>query len=204
MREVALAVEILHQPPFPGRREIERGDQRREQPDVAHADVRRRQAVMRGRLETEREHLGVGGGGVGAAEGLDAGLQEFGRAVAAVAEHRAEIAEALRAARPRARRDSRANRDGEIRPQAKSVPAGIGGEEHAARGYPRPTGRGTAPRAAASPASRARSRHARRRDQRFRARVQRRTCRLSPAHEPCSWRRAAAFVLFDPGLSTGR
>ena len=53
---------------------------------------------MRGRLESERQHLGVGGGDIGAPERFDAGLQDFARAVAAVAEHRAEIREALRAA----------------------------------------------------------------------------------------------------------
>ena len=47
--------------------------------DIADADVGLRQAVMRRRLEAEREHLGIGGGGVGAAEGFDAGLEEFAR-----------------------------------------------------------------------------------------------------------------------------
>ena len=47
---------------------------------------------MRGRFEPEREHLGVGGGLVGAAERFDAGLQEFGAGVAAVTKHRPEIA----------------------------------------------------------------------------------------------------------------
>ena len=53
---------------------------------------------MRGRLEPERKHFGVGGGVVVPAERLDAGLQEFGRRLAAMAEHRAEIAEAGRLA----------------------------------------------------------------------------------------------------------
>ena len=92
------AVEILDQAALPRRREIERRDQRGEQADVAHADVGRGHAVFGRGLEPERQHLGIGGGGVGAAEGLDAGLQEFARAVVALAEHRAEIAEAGRPA----------------------------------------------------------------------------------------------------------
>ena len=108
VREAAGAVEILHQAALPGRREIERGDQRGEQPDIAHADFRRRDAVMRGRLEAEREHLGVGRGGVAPPERLDARLQEFGRRLAAMAEHRPEIADSRPPRPPRARRDSRA------------------------------------------------------------------------------------------------
>ena len=53
---------------------------------------------MRGGFEPERKHLGIGRRLVLAAERLDAGLQEFGRQLAAVAEHRAEVAEALRGA----------------------------------------------------------------------------------------------------------
>ena len=41
LREVALAIEIFLQPPLPGRREIERVHERREQSDIADADVRR-------------------------------------------------------------------------------------------------------------------------------------------------------------------
>ena len=65
-------------------------------------------AEFGGGLEAEREHLGVGGRGVGAAEQLDAGLQEFARAVVALAEHRAEIAEAGRAGRLPPKPDNRA------------------------------------------------------------------------------------------------
>ena len=49
--ERGLSVEVLHQPALPGRRQIERRDQRREQPDVAHADFRLGDAVMRGGVE---------------------------------------------------------------------------------------------------------------------------------------------------------
>ena len=108
VRERGLAVEVLHQAALPGRREIERRDQRGEQPDVAHADFRRGDAVMRGGLEAEREHLGVGRGLVAARpnDSMPA-CTNLGRHRAAVAEHRAEIAEALRPRRRRARRDSR-------------------------------------------------------------------------------------------------
>ena len=132
MREAAGAVEVLHQPALPGRREIERGDQRGEQPDVAHADFRRRDAVVRGRLEAEREHLGVGRGDVAAPERLDAGLQEFGRRLAAMAEHRAEIAEAGRLAGRRRGEIVARHRNGQVRPQAELAAVRVGGEEHAA------------------------------------------------------------------------
>ena len=105
LREVALAVEILLQPPLPGRREIERVHQRREQADIADADVRRRQSEMRGRLQTEREHFRVGRRDIGAPERFDAGLQDFARAIAAIAEHRAEIERSLARCRISARRD---------------------------------------------------------------------------------------------------
>ena len=75
--ETAGAVEILHQAALPGRREIEAFDQRREQADVAHADFGSAHAEFGERFKSERQHLGVGGRGVGAAERLDAGLQEF-------------------------------------------------------------------------------------------------------------------------------
>ena len=77
VREVALAVEVLHQPPLPDRREFERGDQRGIKPDVAGLRLRRGHAVVARGLETEREHLGVGRRGVRPAERFDAGLQEF-------------------------------------------------------------------------------------------------------------------------------
>ncbi len=68
VRKTSRAVEVLHETAAPGGREVERLDQRGEQADVAHPHVRRGHAVMRGGLEPERQHLGVGGGGVAAAE----------------------------------------------------------------------------------------------------------------------------------------
>jgi len=91
-----VTVEILGEPPLPGGRNVERADQRGEERDVAHADVGLVEPVVDGRLERERERLGVRRRRVGAAEGFDAGLQEFARPVVAVAKDRSEIAEALR------------------------------------------------------------------------------------------------------------
>ena len=88
-------------------------------------------AVLGGGFEAEREHLGVGGGGVGAAERLHARLQEFAGAVVALAEHRAEIAEAGRPAGFRRSQIVARHRDGEIGPQAQFLAAPVGGEEHA-------------------------------------------------------------------------
>ena len=131
VRQRGLVIEILHQPPLPGRRQIERRDQRREQPDVADPDLGRRQAVVAGRLEAERQHLGIGRRDVGAAEGLDAGLQELGRLVVAVAKHRAEIAESRRLAGRRRGQIVARDRDGEVGPQAQFVPLRVEGEIHA-------------------------------------------------------------------------
>src|SRR5258707_792261 len=52
------------------------------------------QAKGRGRLQRQRQHFGVRRGAVLPAERFDAGLQELARPSAAIAEHRAEIAEA--------------------------------------------------------------------------------------------------------------
>ena len=131
VRRGCLAVEILHQPPLPGRRQIERRDQRGEQSDIAHADVGRRQAVLRGGFEPERQHLGIGRRDVAAAERFDAGLQEFAGAVAAVAEHRARDSRSPARCRLRRGQIVARDRDGEIGPQAEIVPGRIGGQVHA-------------------------------------------------------------------------
>ncbi len=131
LRQIGLAVEILDQPPLPRRRQIEPGDQAGKQRDVADPDVGLRQSVMRGRLQPERQHLGVGRRLVGTSEGFDAGLQEFGRLIAAVAEYRPEIAEAGRPAGERGGEIVARNRDGEVRPQAEFAAAGRRGQIHA-------------------------------------------------------------------------
>ena len=96
VREGGLAVEVLHQPALPRRCEIERSDQRGEQPDVAQANFRRGHVVVGDGVEAERQHLGVGRRLVGTAKGFNAGLQELRRGNAAVAEYGAEVAEVLR------------------------------------------------------------------------------------------------------------
>jgi hypothetical protein len=86
---------------------------------------------MPGRLDPEREHLRIRCGSVRPGEGFDAGLQEFARPRLAVAEHRAEIAEALRLTGGRRGEIVARDRDGEVRAQAQLVPVRIAGEVHA-------------------------------------------------------------------------
>src|SRR5262249_31180871 len=93
LRQVGLAVEVLDEPPLPRGRKIESGNETREQRDVANLDVGRSDAIVRGRLEAERKHLGVGRRPVGTPERLDAGLQKFRGPVGAVTKDRTEIAE---------------------------------------------------------------------------------------------------------------
>src|SRR5262245_65079210 len=111
-------VEILDQAPLPGGREIERGDQRGEQGNVADMDVGCLETVMRRGVEPEREHFRVRRGGVRPGEGFDAGLQEFARARVAMAEDRTEIAEALRLAGCGRGEIVTRDRNGEVGPQA--------------------------------------------------------------------------------------
>ncbi len=131
VREAALAVEILGEPPLPGGRNVERADERGEQRDVAHADVGLVEPVVDGRLERERERLGVRRRRVGAAEGFDAGLQEFGRAVLALAEDGAEIAVGCGPARLRRGEIVARRRNGEVRAQAQFAATGIRDQIHA-------------------------------------------------------------------------
>ena len=86
---------------------------------------------MRGRLQPERKHLGVGRRLVGPPEGFDAGLQEFGGCVAAVTEHRAEIAVARRLAGERRGEIVARHRNREVGTQAEFAAAGGGGQIHA-------------------------------------------------------------------------
>jgi len=129
---MALVVEILRQPALPGGRQVERADEGREQRDVAHADVGPGEAVKRGRLEGERERLGVGRRGVGAPEGFDAGLEELGRAFAAMAEDRPEIAETRRPSGLRRGEIVERDRNGEIGAQAELAAGRIVHQIHAA------------------------------------------------------------------------
>ena len=108
VRQRPFPVEILDQAALPGRRQIERGDEGGKQPDVADADVRRRQAIKRGRFEPERQHFGVGRRLVLPGEEFDAGLQELRGQSLAVAKDGAEIAERRPPCRPPAIADRRA------------------------------------------------------------------------------------------------
>ena len=126
-----ILAEILHQSPLPGRCQIECGDQSREQCDVAGHDEVMFAAEMRGRLQPERQHLGVGGSLVAAAERFDPGLKEFSRQAAPVTEHRAEIAIAVCAAGRRRGEIVARHGDREIRPQAPFVAGAALRQEHA-------------------------------------------------------------------------
>ena len=132
LRQVGLAVEVVDQATLPRRREIERGDQRGEQRDVAGFHVGGRQAIARGCLEPQCEHFRIGGRRVGTAETLDTALQEFSAFSGTVPEDRAEVAVARRLARERGGKEVARDRDGQIGPQAELGAAGRGGEEHAA------------------------------------------------------------------------
>ena len=86
---------------------------------------------MGGRLEAERQHLGIGGRDVAPAERFDAGLEEFAFAVGAMAEHLAEIAEAFRLAGGRRREIVARHRDGEVGAQTKLAAGRVGRKIHA-------------------------------------------------------------------------
>ena len=122
------AVEVLQQAAAPLRRQVERIDQAGEQAAVADRDVGMGHAELGGRLAAQRQHLGVGRLAVAPAERFDAGLQELARRVAAVAEHRAEIAVADRLGQPARGDVVAAHRNGEVGPEAPVAPAGVGGE----------------------------------------------------------------------------
>ena len=117
LQQRGLVIEILDQAALPGGGQVERGNQGGEQRDVAHTDVGRIQAVVRRGLEPEREHFGIRRRLVRAAEGFDAGLQEFAGALGTMAEHRTEIAEGLRGAGSGRSEIVARDRDGEVRAQ---------------------------------------------------------------------------------------
>ena len=99
MLKRGFAVEVLDEPPLPSRHQIERGDESREQPDIADADFRSGQTILRGSFQTEREHFGIGSGLVPAAERLNAELEKFRRRAGTMTKYCAEIAKARRLAR---------------------------------------------------------------------------------------------------------
>ena len=131
LRQRCLVVEVLDQAPLPGGREIECRDQGAKQRHVTRADVGCAQAVMRGRVEPERQHFGIRRRRIRPGEGFDAGLQEFAAALGAMPEHRTEIAKAPRlAGRGRGEIVAR-DWNGEVGAQAQFAPLRIGGEIHA-------------------------------------------------------------------------
>ena len=131
VRQRPFPVEILDQAALPGRRQIERGDEGGKQPDVADADVRRGQAIKRGRFQPQRQHFGVGRRLVLPGEEFDAGLQKLGGQSLAVAKDGAEIAERGRLAGRRRLQIGARDRNGEVGPQAQFAPVRIAGEKHA-------------------------------------------------------------------------
>ena len=124
--EADLAVEILDQPPPPHRIKAERIDQRIEQRDVAGADFDIVDAECAGGLQRQRQHLGIGRGAILPAERFDAGLQEFAGPAAAIAEHRAEIAEAGRLTGAAGGEIIPRHRNGEVGTQAEFLAGGVG------------------------------------------------------------------------------
>ena len=131
MRQRRLVIEILDQAPLPCGRQIERRHQCGKQSDVAHADRGRGKTIVRRRIEPEREHLGVRRRGVLAAEGFDAGLQEFAAALAAVTKHRTEITKAARLAGGGRGEIIARHRNGEVGAQAQFASLRIARQIHA-------------------------------------------------------------------------
>jgi hypothetical protein len=86
---------------------------------------------MRGRLQRQRQHLGVRRRRVAPAEGLDARLEEFRAAVGALPEHRAHETVADRVPGLRRGEVVARHRNGQVGPQAELAALGVGGEEHA-------------------------------------------------------------------------
>ena len=86
---------------------------------------------MRGRLQPERQHLGVGRRLVGAAEGFDAGLQEFGRRVARGDGTPGRDSRSRPACRQRRGEIVARDRNGQVGPQAEFAAARRGGQVHA-------------------------------------------------------------------------
>ena len=120
------------EPHAPAARQAERGQHRLEDRLVAERDgqwlagQRERQQRMR-----IGQRTGVGAGGVRVAEVLDAGLEELVAALAALAEHLAEIGIAARRA-GLAGDVVEADGDGEFRTQAERLAGLALGEEDAA------------------------------------------------------------------------
>src|SRR5215468_5756048 len=131
LRQRCLMIEILDQPPLPRGCEIKHRDKGAKQGYIAHANVRRGEAVMRRRLKSERQHFGIRGCDILPAEGFDAGLQEFAAAVAAMTKHRPEIAKTARLAGFGRGEVVARDRNGEVGAQTQFAPLGVARQIHA-------------------------------------------------------------------------
>ena len=120
------------EPPPPRGVEVERVEHRGEQARIADPHHRPRDAEEGGGIEGEAEHVGVGGVAVGAAERLDAGLEELVRLVGALPEDRAEIGVAGLPPRRSGGEVMERDGDGEVRPERHLDAVLVGGEEEAA------------------------------------------------------------------------
>src|SRR5258705_261356 len=81
-----------------------------------------------GSLQRQRQHFRISGGAILPSEGFDPGLQEFAWPAAAIAKHRAEIAEPGRLAGARGGEIIPRHRNGEIRTKAQFLAARVGGQ----------------------------------------------------------------------------
>ena len=70
--EIGGAVVVLEEPSLPRRGQIQRFDERHEQPDIAHPDLGTAKTVVRSRLKSQHQHFGVGCGRVAPSERFDA------------------------------------------------------------------------------------------------------------------------------------
>ena len=120
------------EPPLPGRVEVERIEHRGEEAGVADPHHRPWDPEEGCGIEGEAEHVGVGRVAVGAAERLDAGLEELVGLVGTLPEDRAEIGVAGVPPRWPCGEVVERDGDGEVRPERHLDAVLVGGEEEAA------------------------------------------------------------------------
>ncbi len=124
-------MEVLDQAAAPDRIKVERVEQRVEQRHVAGADLDIADSEGGGRFQRQRQHLGIRGGAVLAAERFDAGLKKLAGLAAAVAEHRAEIAEPCRLAGAAGCEVVAGHRNGQVRAQTELLAGEVRGQVQA-------------------------------------------------------------------------
>ena len=115
----------------PGGGQIERAEQRCEKPCVAHPHGEGAGVRAIGGFQRQRQDFRVRSLAVGAAQALDARLQEFIGPTSALAEDGAEIGEGGDGPRRRGGQIGPADRDRIFRPQAQLLALGARGEEDA-------------------------------------------------------------------------